>query len=94
MSDSAAFMTMAATDLAQAQTIFNQMTESVENKQDSEQWVMMTDTQTKVFVIDTVAPMKPTSWVAPSLINTTTRVPLGFTAAQALRLRWMLNHLP
>lgn len=44
MSDSAAFMTMASTDLAQAQTIFSQV---AADKQalSAEEWVMMTETQ-------------------------------------------------
>lgn len=93
MSDSAVYMAMASTDLAQAQTIFNQVTADLQQPS-AEQWVMMTSTQTKVFVIDTVAPAKPTSWVSPSLVNSTTRVPLGFPYLMALRIRWMLNNLP
>ena len=85
------FTVMQATDLDQATTIYNQLTESQEPKVQSEQWAIMAESQSKVFTIDTVAPTKPVALTPVGNINTTTRVPIGFGALMALRVRNMLN---
>jgi hypothetical protein len=89
-----AYDTVAAADYAEATTVYNQATDQSVPKANSQQWVMSDGTADQVMVIDTVAPARPVSWTAYDTVNTTTKVPLGFTAAQALRLKVLLNNLP
>ena len=93
MSTSATLYNMQSTELEQAQLIYNQVTAD-KQLQHVEQWVMMESLQGKIFVIDTTTQVKQTTWVPFGEINNTTKVPLAFPLAMALRIKWMVNNLP
>lgn len=96
MSDtSATLMVMQATNLTQAQVIYTQLTETVVSQQQSEDWVIMQENQTKVFTIDTTSQQinKPVAVVPVSEINTTTKVPIGYTGKQAWRIKKLFDAL-
>ena len=84
---------MQLADYNQAQQVYNQIGAELQ-AQSAENWVMMAPTTSQILVINTTVQSKPLSWQPISEMNNTTKVPLAFPWAMALRVKWMLNNLP
>lgn len=83
-------MAVITQEIPSGETYYDPATGTV--KQDTGQWQIMTDTQTKIFTIDPDATVNKTAWSDPGF--SAPRVRVGFTHGAALLIAWLSNHPP